>query len=180
MSTVRNLLDSFLSTREGSKQGTASAIEYASALFGQDDAIRPNNIRGAEQKPRVAVTNYGGFIKHHYGISATHIVENWGNTISVAYGQLDNVWETLDTEEFSEFMDTLTDELLAQAVADSKRDALIGKPAEKLASSMLKATKGMALIASNKGHFSALALVTMRDTRDALNAQLSVLENTKA
>lgn len=180
MSTARKDLDAFLSTREGSKQGTASSIEYASVLFGQDVELRPNNIRGAEQKPRVAVTNYGGFIRHHYDISAIHIVENWGNTIAVAYGQLDNVWETLDSEEFSEFMDTLTDELLAQAVADTKRDALIGKPAEKLASSMLKATKGMALIASNKGHFSALALVTMRDTRDALNVQLSVLENTQA
>ena len=179
MSTVKENLVAYLATRKGGDEGSASSIVFASAYYGEDDELRPSHVRTGDITPKIAITSYGGFIAKHYEVPAENIVKNWSGTIGSSYALLDNVWETLDAEEFALYMDDLTLELTKRATAKTATEALIGKPAEKLASQMLKATQGLANVALSKGHFSMLSRVTMVDARNALTAQINALESVK-
>ena len=72
--SAKEQLSALLATRQAGEAGSVASIQQASEHFAADSTLIPSSYGEMSKKNRnVAITNYGGFITHKFGIQPSAV-----------------------------------------------------------------------------------------------------------
>ena len=144
--SAKEQLSALLATRQAGEAGSVASIQQASEHFAADSTLIPSSYGELSKKNRnVAITNYGGFITHKFGIQPSAVYA-LGDVIAAKHTSLDGKWD-MDKDAFIGVLNSIKAEYDYEVAEATAKSSALGKDGEKKAKTLVANTDALVSVA---------------------------------